>query len=212
MPEERGFLLSTIVDDGRARQPYALRSNTLINCAGLDAQRLAKMVIEEYTSAADDRNLSEIFGVPEQVLSKGSYFDYTGANPFSHLIYPLPDRENDALGIHATIDLGGALRFGPDAEWCENIDYSVDPSKAALFAKSVQQYFPALDPAKLKPGYSGIRTKLKTAAGAPSDFIIRSEKASGLPGLVNLFGIESPGLTSSLAIAERVESLLAETT
>ena len=89
---------------------------------------------------------------------------------------------------------------------------SVDPSKAALFAKSVQQYFPALDPAKLKPGYSGIRTKLKTAAGAPSDFIIRSEKASGLPGLVNLFGIESPGLTSSLAIAERVESLLAETT
>ena len=212
MPEERGFLLSTIVDDGRARQPYALRANTLINCAGLDAQRLATMVIEEYTSAADDQNLSEIFSVPEQVLSKGSYFDYTGANPFSHLIYPLPDSGNDALGIHATIDLSGALRFGPDAEWCENIDYSVDPSKAALFAKSVQQYFPALDPAKLKLGYSGIRTKLKTASGAASDFIIRNEKASGLPGLVNLFGIESPGLTSSLAIAERVETLLAETT
>ena len=88
MPEERGFLLSTIVDDGRVRQLYALRANTLINCAGLDAQHLATMVIEEYTSAADDQNLSEIFGVPEQVLSKGSYFDYTGANPFSHLIYP----------------------------------------------------------------------------------------------------------------------------
>jgi L-2-hydroxyglutarate oxidase LhgO len=212
MPEERGFLLSTIVDDGRARQPYALRTNTLINCAGLDAQRLATLVFEGLTTAADGQNLSQMFGLPDQILSKGSYFDYTGVNPFSHLIYPLPDRVNDALGIHATIDLNGGLRFGPDAELCENMNYFVDPSKAALFAKSVQQYFPALDPAKLKPGYAGIRTKLKTLSGAPSDFIVRNEKASGLPGLVNLFGIESPGLTSSLAIAERVETLLAEAT
>jgi len=208
-PEDKGFRLLTIIDDGRLRQPYALRTKILINCAGLGALNLAAMVFDELEHNDSRLQWSDVF--PEQLFSKGSYFDYTGRNPFTHLIYPLPDSENDALGIHATIDLSGALRFGPDAEWYERIDYSVDPSKAVVFARSVQQYFPTLDSSKLKPGYAGIRTKLKTE-GAPSDFVIRNEDEAGLPHLINLFGIDSPGLTSSLAIAGRVESLLAEIT
>ena len=208
-PEDKGFRLLTIIDDGRLRQPYALRTKILINCAGLGALNLAAMVFDELEHNDSRLQWSDVF--PEQLFSKGSYFDYTGRNPFTHLIYPLPDSENDALGIHATIDLSGALRFGPDAEWYERIDYSVDPSKAVVFARSVQQYFPTLDSSKLKPGYAGIRTKLKTE-GAPSDFVIRNEDEAGLPHLINLFGIDSPGLTSSLAIAGRVESLLAEST
>ncbi|MGA1071254.1 MAG: NAD(P)/FAD-dependent oxidoreductase [Pseudohongiellaceae bacterium] len=208
-PEDKGFRLLTIIDDGRLRQPYALRTKIIINCAGLGALNLAAMVFDELEHNDSRLQWSDVF--PEQLFSKGSYFDYTGRNPFTHLIYPLPDSENDALGIHATIDLSGALRFGPDAEWYERIDYSVDPSKAVVFARSVQQYFPTLDSSKLKPGYAGIRTKLKTE-GAPSDFVIRNEDEAGLPHLINLFGIDSPGLTSSLAIAGRVESLLAEST
>ena len=169
------------------------------------------MAFDEVELAVCDTSPQQRPALPEQLLSKGSYFDYTGSNPFTHLIYPLPDRENDALGIHATIDLSGALRFGPDAEWCDHIDYSVDPAKAVFFARSVQQYFPTLDPTKLKPSYAGIRTKLKVE-GATSDFVIRNEEAAGLPCFINLLGIESPGLTSSLAIAERVETLLAEAT
>ena len=207
--EDQGFRLSTIIDDGRLRQLYALRTKILINCAGLGALNLAAMVFDELEIA--DSRLQWSHALPEQLFSKGSYFDYTGRNPFTHLIYPLPDSEKDALGIHATIDLSGALRFGPDAEWYEHIDYSVDPTKAVVFARSVQQYFPTLDPFKLKPGYAGIRTKLKTE-GTPSDFVIRNEDEAGLPHLINLFGIDSPGLTSSLAIAGRVESLLAEIT
>ena len=209
--EDQGFRLSIIIDDGRLRQPYALRTKILINCAGLGALNLAAMAFSELELNGFDSRIQRRHALPEQLFSKGCYFNYTGRNPFTHLIYPLPDSENDALGIHATIDLGGALRFGPDAEWYEHIDYSVDPSKAVIFARSVQQYFPTLDPSKLKPGYAGIRTKLKTE-GAPSDFVIRNEDESGLPHLINLFGIDSPGLTSSLAIAGRVESLLAETT
>lgn len=211
MPEDQGFLLSTLIDDGRSRQPYALRTKILINCAGLGALQLAAMAFGESELAVCDSSPQQRSALPEQLLSKGSYFDYTGSNPFTHLIYPLPDRENDALGIHATIDLSGALRFGPDAEWCEHIDYSVDPAKAVFFARSVQQYFPTLDPTKLKPSYAGIRTKLRVE-GATSDFVIRNEEAAGLPCFINLLGIDSPGLTSSLAIAERVEALLAGAT
>lgn len=200
--DEKGFVLSTTIKEAGTRKPYALRARVLINCAGLGAQELATMVAESTPP--------EALQIPELAMVKGSYFDYGGRNPFSHLIYPLPDTQRDALGIHATSDLSGALRFGPDAQPCETLDYAVEADRAAQFASAIRQYFPAVDQAKLTPSYAGIRPKLRVENGDVSDFVIRREHSAGLPGLINLFGIESPGLTSSLAIAQRVQALVEE--
>jgi L-2-hydroxyglutarate oxidase LhgO len=148
--------------------------------------------------------------LPVQHLAKGSYFSYGGRTTFRHLIYPVP--EIGGLGVHLTLDMAGAARFGPDVEWLDAIsdsfDYRVDPAKRERFVEEIARYWPSVDPAQLLPAYSGIRPKLSGPHDPAADFMIQTADSHGLTGLVNLFGIESPGLTSSLAIAERVYQAL----
>jgi len=166
---------------------------TLVNSAGLFASKIAwKMKGLPAES------------VPETHYAIGHYFAYAGKSPFNRLVYPLPI--NGGLGVHATNDMGNCARFGPDVEWIENIDYDFDESRKRAFVESIQRFFPDLDEAKLAPAYTGIRPKL-TGPGEPAaDFLIQGQRAHGIPGLVNLFGIESPGLTACLAIGEYVAS------
>ncbi|NBQ72108.1 MAG: FAD-dependent oxidoreductase, partial [Gammaproteobacteria bacterium] len=140
----------------------------------------------------------------------GEYFDYRGRNPFSHLIYPLPDPELAGLGIHSTQDLSGQLRFGPDAEYVEEIDYQVTPDKRSTFAQAIQIYFPSLAADQLVPAYAGIRPKISGPNEKPGDFVVSGPQDSGIPGLIQLFGIESPGLTASLSIGSYVSALIKE--
>jgi L-2-hydroxyglutarate oxidase LhgO len=163
----------------------------LINAAGLAAPALAGAI-----DALDPAH------VPTQYLARGAYFTYSGRTPFTHLIYPVP--EPGGLGTHLTLDLAGQTRFGPDIEWIDRIDYTVAPARHAAFATAAARIWPALDPAKLHPGYAGIRPKLAPPGAPAADFRIDGPERHGLPGLVNLFGIESPGLTASLAIADHV--------
>ena len=165
----------------------------LINCAGLQAQALAGL-IEGIDHAS----------VPALYPCKGDYFSYSGASPFSRLVYPLPERHTRGLGIHATLDLGGQLRFGPDAEYVETIDYDVNADKRASFARAIGRYYPAIEVDRLHPAYAGIRPKLAGPGSPPADFVIQCTPEAGAADLVQLFGIESPGLTASLAIAEYV--------
>ena len=139
--------------------------------------------------------------VPTPRLAKGSYFTLSGACPFSHLVYPVPIP--GGAGIHLTLDLAGQARFGPDVEPVDSLDYGVDPARAAAFAAAIRRYWPGLPEARLQPAYAGIRPKIVEPTQT-QDFLIQDERAHGLRGLVNLFGIESPGLTSCLAIAEEV--------
>ena len=128
------------------------------------------------------------------------------SSPFSHLIYPLPIE--GGLGIHATNDLGGAARFGPDVTWVDEVDYAFDESKRVDFIEAIRQYFPSVNADLLVPAYAGVRSKLSGPGQPAADFAIHDQEMHGLPGLINLFGIDSPGLTSSLAIGEYVKSLL----
>ena len=175
--------------------PDTLRVDALVNAAGLGAQAIARR-IEGIAPAA----------VPPQVLAKGSYFGCTGRPAFSHLIYPAP--VEGGLGIHLTLDLAGRMRFGPDVEWVEAPDYAVDPGRADRFAAAIRRYWPGLPEDALSPDYAGIRPKL-TGPGAPAaDFRIDGPAEHGLARLVQLFGIESPGLTSALSLAEAVADRL----
>jgi L-2-hydroxyglutarate oxidase LhgO len=168
-----------------------LTVDAVVNSAGLGAQTLARAT-EGYPEAR----------VPRLVLAKGNYFGFMGKPAFSHLIYPAP--VEGGLGTHVTLDMAGRMRFGPDVEWLEAESYTVDPKRAESFYASVRTYFPALPDNSLVPDYCGIRPKL-TGKGEPAaDFLIEGPAGHGLPRLVNLFGIESPGLTSSLSIAEEV--------
>jgi len=178
-------------------EPFRLKAQRVVNAGGLFAQGLA-----QHTEGLAARL------IPRLHLCQGRYFGYTGRSPFSHLIYPLPEANSAGLGIHATLDLGGQLRFGPDVHYLDELDYGVDERLRAPFALAIARYFPALEPARLTPGYSGIRPKLSGAGEPPADFLIQTPADHGLAGLVNLFGIESPGLTASLAIAERVAQSL----
>ena len=144
--------------------------------------------------------------IPPSYLCKGNYFVLTGARPFSRLIYPVPDRHS--LGIHATIDLEGSVRFGPDAEWVDYEDYQVEPSRAVCFYDAIRRYYPGLPDGSLAPGYAGVRPKTSGPAGGGQDFEIQGLDRHGIPGLAALFGIESPGLTSCLAIGEYTAELL----
>jgi L-2-hydroxyglutarate oxidase LhgO len=145
-------------------------------------------------------------GVMGVYFAKAHYFSYQGTSPFQHLIYPLPS--DGGLGIHATNDLSGATRFGPDVTWVDEVDYGFDESRKVDFVGAIRSYFPGLDEERLVPAYTGIRPKL-VGAGVPAvDFVIQGEADHGVPGLVNLFGIESPGLTASLAIGEHVRGIL----
>ncbi|MSP68261.1 MAG: NAD(P)/FAD-dependent oxidoreductase [Alphaproteobacteria bacterium] len=144
--------------------------------------------------------------IPGQFFAKGSYFMLAGRSPFQHLVYPLP---SDAyLGLHVTLDLAGAARFGPDHQWIERIDYDVDPGRAEIFYAAIREYYPALADGALLPGYAGIRPKIHAPGTPAPDFGVQGPGEHGIPGLVNLFGIESPGLTSALPLADTVADLL----
>lgn len=173
---------------------YTLHCRTLINSAGPWAPQVARS-IDGLSSAH----------VPEAHFAKAHYFTYAGRSPFKTLVYPLP--EDGGLGVHATLDMGGDVRFGPDVQWVDGIDYRFDERRKPAFVEAIRRYYPDLDPARLQPGYTGIRPKLAGAGAPAADFVIQGEATHGLSGLVNLFGIESPGLTASLAIAERVVAL-----
>jgi L-2-hydroxyglutarate oxidase LhgO len=169
----------------------ALTVDAVVNSAGLGAQALARAT-EGYP----------LVRVPRQVLAKGNYYQYAGRPVFSRLIYPAP--VEGGLGTHVTLDLAGRMRFGPDVEWIDAINYDVDPRRADSFCASIRTYFPGLRDGALMPDYCGIRPKL-TGRGEPAaDFMIDGPAEHSLPGLVHLFGIESPGLTSALSIADDV--------
>jgi L-2-hydroxyglutarate oxidase LhgO len=140
--------------------------------------------------------------VPTAYYAKGNYFTLAGRSPFARLIYPVP--VPGGLGTHLTIDLGGQARFGPDVEWVDSIDYAVDPQRGESFYAAIRRYWPELPDGALSPGYSGIRPKIVPQGAPAQDFVVQGPAVHGVPGLVNMFGIESPGLTASLALADHV--------
>jgi L-2-hydroxyglutarate oxidase LhgO len=172
-----------------------LEIDAAVNAAGLHAQALARAT-EGYPHGR----------IPRLVFAKGNYFTYSGRPVFSRLIYPTP--VDGGLGIHVTLDLSGRMRFGPDVEWIERELYDVDPRRAALFYARIRSYWPQLPDNSLVPDYSGIRPKLTGPGEKAADFVIDGPAGHGLPGLVHLFGIESPGLTSALSLAEEVVAQL----
>jgi L-2-hydroxyglutarate oxidase LhgO len=177
--------------------PMSLSCTTLVNAAGLGAQPLARRI----DGMPPDQ-------VPPLKFARGHYFILTGKCPFNHLVYPVPVA--GGLGTHSTVDLGGQVKFGPDVEWIDKIEYTVDPKRSEKFYGDIRRYWPGLKDGALQPGYAGIRPKLTGPEGGKygADFIIQGPAVHGVTGLVNLFGIESPGLTSSLAIAEEVATQL----
>lgn len=171
-------------------------AQAVINSAGLHAQEVARRI--DGIPAAS---------IPPSVYAKGSYYVLQGKSPFRRLIYPIPIP--GGLGVHLTLDLAGQARFGPDVEWVEKLDYTVDPAGAERFYRAIRTYWPDLPDGALHPGYAGIRPQLRRPGGPAVDFLIQGPAAHGVPGLVNLYGIESPGLTSALAIAEQVAEVVA---
>jgi L-2-hydroxyglutarate oxidase LhgO len=149
--------------------------------------------------------------VPPRYFAKGCYFTLAGRSPFSHLVYPAPGQSSH-LGVHLTLDLGGQAKFGPSFRWVDELDHSIDESEVEHFYDEVRRYWPGLRDGALQPGYAGVRPKIRGPGEPAQDFRIDGPREHGVPGLVNLFGIESPGLTASLAIAERVAAMLAEPT
>jgi L-2-hydroxyglutarate oxidase LhgO len=172
-----------------------IRSSLLINSAGLKAPTVARRV------HGYPENLA-----PREFYAKGNYYSLARRSPFTRLVYPVP--EPGGLGVHVTLDLAGQARFGPDVEWVERIgrkeDYAVDPRRAERFYAAIRRYWPGLPDGSLLPGYSGIRPKTAGPGEPAPDFQIQGRRAHGIPGLVHLFGIESPGLTASLSLAGKV--------
>jgi L-2-hydroxyglutarate oxidase LhgO len=198
--------LATPVVSGRAHhdgvmietggvEPMSFMATFVVNAAGLNAQAVAR--------ATDGLPADKI---PPLFLAKGNYFSLSARSPFSRLVYPMP--APGGLGVHLTLDLAGQARFGPDVEWVETIDYDVDPGRAESFYAAIRTYWPDLPDGALQPGYAGIRPKIARLGGSSTDFIIQTERDHGVRGLVNLFGIESPGLTASLAIAVEIAKRL----
>jgi L-2-hydroxyglutarate oxidase LhgO len=169
--------------------------DAVANCAGLSAQKVARSM-SDYPAAR----------VPRRVLAKGNYFSYAGRPAFSRLIYPTP--MPGGLGVHVTLDLAGRMRFGPDVEWIAQENYDVDPARADIFYNRIRTYWPGLRDGTLSPDYAGIRPKLRGQGETQADFMIDAPAQHGLPGLVQMFGIESPGLTSSLSLGEEVAAEL----
>lgn len=185
-----------IVVETAGREAMTLRARLLVNCAGLHAQQLAQRM-EGFPQEQ----------VPPSYFAKGNYFSMAGRAPFSRLIYPVP--EPAGLGVHLTLDLGMQARFGPDVQWVDEPDYDVDPGRADVFYAEIRKYWPALRDGSLQPAYAGIRPKIQAPGEAALDFQIIGPKTHGVPGLIQLFGIESPGLTGSLSIAEQVAEMAA---
>lgn len=182
---------------GTAADTAEIVVREIVNCAGLKAPSVAATI--EGLAAS---------GLPRQYYCRGHYFGLRGRNPFRHLVYPVPVKHG--LGIHVTLDLAGQARFGPDvASWPDEVDYGFESDRAPVFAKAIRQYFPSLRDDQLVPSYTGLRAKISGQDEPAADFRIDGPIAHGLGGIVNLLGIESPGLTSSLAIGEEVVAALA---
>ncbi len=188
---------SGVILEVGGEEPMSLEAEILINCAGLNAPAIARKLSGLPASA-----------VPANHFTKGNYYSFSGRSPFSRLIYPVP--VPGGLGVHLTLDLAGQARFGPDVEAIDHIDYSVDPARSDAFYAEIRKYWPGLPDGALQPAYAGIRPKLGTPQSPMADFVIQGPAAHGVSGLVNLFGIESPGLTAALAIAEHVAVTIAE--
>jgi L-2-hydroxyglutarate oxidase LhgO len=186
---------SGIVLEVGGAQAVTLRCRIVVNSAGFHAQAVARSI----------RGVP-ITSIPPTHYAIGHYYTLAGRSPFARLIYPVARR--DWLGVHVTIDLAGQVKFGPDFGWIDRIDYRFDESRGAAFYKAIRDYYPGLPDGALQPGYTGIRSKIHGPNTPAPDFVIQGPAEHGVPGLVNLFGIESPGLTSSLAIAEYVANLL----
>jgi L-2-hydroxyglutarate oxidase LhgO len=196
-PVKRGRVVNDGIDlEVGGAEPMRLRCRLVVNSAGLHAPTLA----QKFAGMSSDRT-------PPAYYAKGNYFTLTGRSPFSRLIYPVP--VPGGLGVHITVDMGGQAKFGPDVEWINSIDYSVDPHRADKFYAAVRRYWPDLRDGALQPGYAGIRPKIVPQGAPAQDFIVQGSTEHGVPGLINLFGIESPGLTASLALAERVRDIAA---
>ncbi len=179
-----------------AKDGTVLATTGVVNAAGLAAPTLARHISGLPTQQ-----------VPTAFYAKGHYFSLAGRSPFTHLVYPVP--EAAGLGVHATLDLGGQTKFGPDVQWVASADdFTVDPARGNAFYAEVRKYWPSLQDGALQPSYAGIRPKLQGAGHASSDFVIQGPADHGIAGLVNLFGIESPGLTACLAIGQRVAEIL----
>jgi L-2-hydroxyglutarate oxidase LhgO len=187
---DSGILLRTGGTD-----PTDVLCASVVNAAGLMAPNVAASIV-----GLDSGH------VPVPHFAKGHYFVLGSRSPFRHLVYPIP--EPGGLGVHVTLDLGGQARFGPDVTWVPGVDYTFDDSRAPSFYEAIRRYYPGLEDGGLVPGYTGIRPKLGPAGGPAADFVIQGPDRHGVPGLINLFGIESPGLTASLAIASRVARLI----
>jgi L-2-hydroxyglutarate oxidase LhgO len=196
-PVESGTVApGSIVLNVGGSEPMTIACRTVVNSAGLFAQNVARSI---------DGIPAQ--GIPPQYFAKAHYYTLSGKPPFRHLVYPVASHAH--LGVHVTVDLAGQVRFGPDVSWIDSVDYSFDHARAPLFYEAIRKYYPGLKEGQLQPGYTGIRPKVSGPKEPAADFIIHGPKDHGVAGLVNLYGIESPGLTASLAIARHVRELLA---
>jgi L-2-hydroxyglutarate oxidase LhgO len=189
----QGIILRAMMSDGSA---YEFLSRSIVNAAGLGAQNIAGKL-----------NGFPAQHVPPLTFARGCYFTLSGKAPFSRLIYPVP--VDGGLGVHLTLDLAKQARFGPDVEWVDGVDYTLDERRGEAFYADIRRYWPDLADGRLQPGYTGIRPKLSKQGEPAADFVISGPADHGIAGVVNLFGIESPGLTASLAIADEVLAKLA---
>jgi len=198
------FIEGSVENDGfrltvrSGEENIDIKARSVINAAGLSASSVARRIAGQNPQH-----------IPETRYAKGTYFVYQGKHPFQRLVYPLP--EPGGLGVHVTLDLSGQARFGPDVEWIDEPDYSIDAAQSEAFFEAIQAYWPAVSRDALAPGYVGVRPKLVGPNEPAGDFVIHGPRVHGNAGLVNLFGIESPGLTAALAIGERVARLLVTT-
>lgn len=188
------FVIETLIDE---HQVYRFSCRYLINAAGLGAQNVARLL-----------NHAMARCIPDLYLCKGNYFSLQGVSPFEHLIYPVPESSGAGLGVHATLDLGGQVKFGPDVEYVDEEDYAVSENRLAAYYEAIRRYYPDLPDSSLVPAFAGIRPKIQRRDAPVKDFEIQGESIHGLANMVQLFGIESPGLTASPAIAEYVVNLL----
>jgi L-2-hydroxyglutarate oxidase LhgO len=206
--EERGAMIAflspvegaRVTDDGvllsvGGAAPMELLCDVVVNCAGLFAPSLAR----KFEGFPQEK-------VPQEYYAKGNYYGLTGKAPFSRLIYPMP--QEGGLGVHITVDLGGQARFGPDVEWIDELNYDVDPSRCEGFYEAIRTYWPGLPDDSLHPDYAGIRPKIHGPGQPMPDFMVQGPADHGIKGLVNMFGIESPGITSSMALGEYVAGWL----
>ncbi len=187
-------LHSGVIEVHLEESDVALQARLVVNCAGLDAPQVSRSI-----EGFPPRH------VPRAWLAKGNYFTLSGRSPFKRLVYPVP--EPGGLGIHLTLDLAGRARFGPDVQWIEERDYNVDATRAERFYPAIRTYWPGIPEDSLQPAYAGIRPKISGPGEPAADFRIEGPETHGVPGVINLFGIESPGLTASLAIADHVAML-----